>query len=47
MVSWSKSSSGFLDRWWKWRYLRLVAMFMAMSLVSTALIRRKGDAQEP
>jgi uncharacterized membrane protein len=32
----------FLDRWWRWQYVRLVAMLAAMSLVfATMLLRGK------
>jgi uncharacterized membrane protein len=35
----------FLDRWWRWQHVRLVAMLAAMSLVFAAMLIRKKPSQ--
>ena len=35
----------FLDRWWSWQLVRLVAMLAAMSLVFAAMLVRKESPQ--
>ncbi|MGI8735288.1 MAG: anthrone oxygenase family protein [Pyrinomonadaceae bacterium] len=35
----------FLDQWWKWQQVRLVAMLAAMGLVFAAMLVRKESAQ--
>ena len=35
----------FLDRWWKWQQVRLVAMLAAMSLVFAAMLVRKQSPE--